>query len=245
VTQEVAVALDSPKGTLRGIRHVPERDAGWSAVLLQGYFSSTHVGPARLYVQIGRALAARGVELWRVDPHGVGDSDGDFEDATYAGHLEDHAAVIARTRGRRVLIGHSLGATFALRLAAREPVERVLLVSPSCGRPSEDGPISRADRAELARSGTLERKGTRLVRAYVEAMESDDIFAVARGVACETLIVHGAADEWWDRGSAERLAAALPRARLVSVDGADHNFLAPGARGRFLETFARELGAWL
>lgn len=251
-TGEEAIEVPTPRGTLRGMRHrVPGSTLGDLVVLCQGYFSSTHVGPARLYVQIGRLLAARGLELVRADPLGVGDSDGDFEDSSYPGQLEDYRAVIARLRSEGParplsLLGHSMGASLALRLAAEDQgVGRLLLLSPSCGPCRDPGAtLSPEQQAELAREGRTERKGVVLQRDFHAAVHAPDVFQVAARVRAPCLVVRGDADEFYDAASAARLMRALPAARLVEVPGGDHNFLGPGVRRRLLEVLGGALEGW-
>lgn len=226
---------------LRGIRHRPAApDTRRTAVLLQGFFTSTHVGPARLYVQIGRILARRGIEVIRMDCLGIGDSDGDFEEATYESQLRDYRTMVEEARGRRIiLVGHSLGSSMAIRLAVERPVvERLILISPSCGPLSHsENMFSAEQRKELAARGETWRKSLLVRKSFIDAIESEDIYAIARRIEVPTLVFRGAEDEYYDVESARKLLESMPRARLVEIPGADHNFLLPGARPRFLSAF--------
>jgi pimeloyl-ACP methyl ester carboxylesterase len=58
-------------------------------------------------------------------------------------------------------------------------------------------------------------------------------------IAVPTLVLHGTDDELVPYAMGRRIAAALPRARLVTVPGGHHNdlFLGPGAR--FFDEVAR------
>lgn len=249
--KETCVELPTPRGVLRGVRHTPgaSADAGWSAIILHGYFSCTHVGPARLYVDVARLLARLGVETWRVGCLGVGDSDGRFEDCTYASQFEDYRTLIGHVRAgakRLALLGHSLGASMAIRLAAEDPaIERLLLVSPACGAFSNPDALFTAEqRADLRDRGVTERKGVLIRGDFVDAMTDPGVYEVAGEVTTPTAIFHGSRDEFFDAGSIKRLTSAMPHARLVQVEGADHNSLLPGSRRRFLEHFeqgAREV----
>ena len=128
--REEPLSVAGPRGTLRGIRHHPDRDSGWTALFLHGWFSCTHVGPARLYVQVARALAKRGVESLRLDTFGVGDSDGDESDnRDFSAQTEDYLAILRTLplERRVLLVGHSLGASQSLVLAERLPQVRSLL----------------------------------------------------------------------------------------------------------------------
>lgn len=83
-----------------------------------------------------RALAAAGFAVLQIDLAGCGDSAGDFEDATWAGWLDDLADgwawLTARAEGPRWLWGTRLGALLADEFVARAtpPVDGLLLWQP-------------------------------------------------------------------------------------------------------------------
>jgi 2-succinyl-6-hydroxy-2,4-cyclohexadiene-1-carboxylate synthase len=159
------------------------------------------------------------------------------------------------------VVGYSLGARVALRLAVAHPdvVDRLVLESPSAGLPSEAERAARraADEALAAR---LEAGG---IERFVDEWERNPVFAgagspdpdrVARvremrlgndpaglaaslrhagqgsmeplfgalpAIALPTLVIAGELDAI-GRPRAERVAAAIPDARLAVVDGAGH-----------------------
>jgi pimeloyl-ACP methyl ester carboxylesterase len=230
---------------LRGIVHTPKR-VRRAVVILQGYFSSTHVGPARLYVQLARQLAARGAAVLRADCLGSGDADGDMADATFSGQLRDYRAMIADMVQRfpdapLELYGHSLGGNLALRIAAEDDrVTRALLISPTCGRFLADaGLFAPADRRTLAGGGRVERKGTLIDGAFWKAIEDPRIYAIAERVRQPVVVVRGERDEYHARAEIERLLRALPDGRLLALAGGDHNVLRPGMRARLLAALTR------
>jgi 2-succinyl-6-hydroxy-2,4-cyclohexadiene-1-carboxylate synthase len=159
------------------------------------------------------------------------------------------------------VLGYSLGARIALRLAIAHPeaVGRLILESPSAGIAD---PLARTKRRaeDAALAADLEQDG---IVAFVDRWERQAVFAshaqldpqVAgrqralrlandpgalaaslraagqgtmdplhdrlAGIAGPTLIICGAMDEL-GRGRAERIAAAIPGARLAIVDDAGH-----------------------
>ena len=159
------------------------------------------------------------------------------------------------------VVGYSLGARVALRLAVAHPdvVDRLVLESPSAGLPSDAERAARraADEALAAR---LEADG---IEHFVDEWERNPVFAgagtpdpnrVARiremrlgndpaglaaslrhagqgamaplfdalpTIAAPTLVIAGEHDAI-GRPRAERVAAAIPDARLAVVDGAGH-----------------------
>jgi pimeloyl-ACP methyl ester carboxylesterase len=240
VIEEPVVVVDG----LRGIRHRPAVGAG-AAVILQGYFSSTHVGPARLYVELARHLAARhSLDTWRLDPRGVGDSDGDFADTTFASEREDYKRILAHVRetvsaGPLTLVGHSLGCALALHLAAAF-ADRLLLISPSFGSIAV---MFDADQLRALRErGRAVRKGVVMRRDFVDDIEAD-LVPLARTLAVPARFIRGANDAWFPRESVARVAGAMRDAAVVDVDGADHNFLVEGSRPKLWAAISAALAA--
>ncbi len=134
---------------------VEGREAGPTLVWLGGFRSDMRGTKA----EVLSALAEReGLPFLRFDYSGHGESDGRFEDGTISGWTEDAAAMIAaRTRGPLVLVGSSMGAWIALRLAQRLPgrVAALLLLAPAPDFTSRlvEPKLTSEDRAALARDG--------------------------------------------------------------------------------------------
>ena len=117
--------------TRRGILTRPAAGAPPAVLLLMQAGIRYRVGPARLYVDIARDLAAGGFATLRLDPAGMGESDGRME----AGHLHDLWRTIesgrfvadavlavqharARLPGARIYLGGLCGGAVTLTLAA-------------------------------------------------------------------------------------------------------------------------------
>src|SRR5690554_3648940 len=62
---------------------------------------------------VSRALALKGIAVLRFDFSGIGESEGDFEDKTFSGNVEDVVAAAGflaeHYAAPKLLIGHSLG----------------------------------------------------------------------------------------------------------------------------------------
>lgn len=218
---------------LRGLLHNAEAPR-CSAVIIHGYFSSHRVGPARLYVRLGRALARAGCEVYRADAIGVGDSDGEFANVSLDSEVRDFVAVCqyARSISPRlplVLIGHSMGANLAVRVAGMvEGVCRLVLIAPEVRfRRGVDSLFDDTQRSELKERGWTLRKGLVINQTFVDELRREAVLDRIADVHVPVTVVQGTADELYALEGAEALAARARCGRMICVEDADHNFLAP------------------
>ncbi|HEX5619739.1 MAG TPA: alpha/beta fold hydrolase [Solirubrobacteraceae bacterium] len=79
---------------------------------------------------LAEALAARGAASLRYDKRGVGESGGDYLTTGFERETDDaRAALDALDADAHVVIGHSVGATIAIRLAAEQDLAGVVLLA--------------------------------------------------------------------------------------------------------------------
>jgi alpha-beta hydrolase superfamily lysophospholipase len=125
-------------GTVLAYRHYPATTVGTDRIAILIHGSS---GSSTAVHALARALAARGVETYAPDIRGHGAS-GTRGDIGYIGQLEDDLQdLVAEIRKAHpnaplVLIGHSAGGGFALRVAASsiQPLfARTILLAPYLG----------------------------------------------------------------------------------------------------------------
>jgi alpha/beta superfamily hydrolase len=84
--RETPIAISRGEGRLVGVLAEPDGPASMCAVLLNSG-ALRHIGQNRMWVEVARRWAARGVPTVRIDLAGIGDSDGD------AGSLEQDAGL--------------------------------------------------------------------------------------------------------------------------------------------------------
>jgi len=173
---ERAVSVSSASGTLRAVLHLPPTvDATRPAVLMVTPGFNCRTARYRLYVKLARELAQRGSVALRLDPHGIGDSDGTLDypglpelyNAIESGvFAEDTRAAITYLQsewgmGSVFLIGLCGGATTSVRVGALDPrvagivaSELPFLFTPRHGAEEEQAapPIARAAADHFLRS---------------------------------------------------------------------------------------------
>lgn len=140
---EAPITIEMPFGRLFGVLAEPveENRADLCAVLLNAG-ALRRIGPGRMWVEIARRWAARGVPTLRLDIEGIGDADGDgrrYEDvaALYEPEFVDQVIAALDELERRgaprrfLLAGLCSGAYWAFHAALRdERVQTAFLVNP-------------------------------------------------------------------------------------------------------------------
>lgn len=173
---------------------------------------------------VARELGARGYNVLLVEYRGYGEtgSEGPSEEGLYA-DAEAALAMLARrgvSPARIVLWGTSLGTGVAAEMARRGRGGRLVLVTPYTSIPDLV-----TDRAPFLPASLL-------------VADHFDTLAKAGAISIPTLVVHGEADEIVPFRMGERLATAIPGARLVRVAGGRHGDLFQRAHGRLLDAIA-------
>jgi pimeloyl-ACP methyl ester carboxylesterase len=141
--RETALQVEQPFGRLFGIlaQSLDSQPAQLGAVLLNAG-AIRRIGPNRMWVDVARRWAARGVPTLRLDVEGIGDADGDaarFGDVAelYVPELVDQARAAldalehAGIANRFVLLGLCSGAYWSFHAALEDArVEAALMLNP-------------------------------------------------------------------------------------------------------------------
>ena len=177
--------------------------------------------------------ARRGRAFVRLDYSGCGASGGDFAAGTIGRWTADAAAVIAATcPGPAVLVGSSMGAWIALRLAAAAPQAAVVTVA---GAPDfTDWSLTGAERASAAADGFVDRPSRygdpyRYHARLIADGAACRLLPGPIGIDCPVRLLHGQADADVPWPLSLDVAAALRSAdvQVTLVKDGDHRLSRP------------------
>jgi pimeloyl-ACP methyl ester carboxylesterase len=226
---------------LRGTLVVPSSMRGPAVVLVHGGGVTREEGG--FFARLASGLADAGLPALRFDFRAHGESEGQGEDLTIAGVLNDIRAAVAHVRemtgsGPVDLIGTSFGGGISAFFAARYPdqVRRVVLFNPLLDykkRFIDDKPewdrdqITEQAGRKLAAQGFLAHSPTfKLGRALLNEIFYLNPRQALTELAAPTLFVHGTRDTFIPVESSRAAVGQITKAkaRLIEIDGAQHGF---------------------
>jgi pimeloyl-ACP methyl ester carboxylesterase len=219
--------------------HRDVRGAGPVVLLTHGFGASSH-----MFASTVAALARTHTTIaWDMRGHGRSEVSADASDYSVASSLSDMARLLDEAGAdRAVLLGHSLGGYLSLEYALAHPEQVAGLVL------VDTGPGFRSDRSragwnemtaryasDLDERGLAGLPGSDELRSSVHrsavglahtarsTLRQDDGHVIEHlaTITAPALVVVGARDEPFLAGS-EYMAAKLPRAELVVIEGAGH-----------------------
>ncbi|MCM4082233.1 alpha/beta hydrolase [Paractinoplanes hotanensis] len=223
---------------LKGSFDSPGASPSSSVVLVHGGGVTREEGG--FFTRLAAGLAGRGVASLRFDLRGHGESEGQQEDLTLAGVLNDiHAAVTHLRQLADAVPVNLLGASFGGGVSAyftahyRREVAKLVLINPLINYKKRfvddkpywsDGQISEDAARELSENGFLAHSATfKLGRPLL-----NEVFYLRPDQAIEkitapTLVLHGTGDTFIPVQSSRDYIAKIPApTRLIEIDGAQH-----------------------
>jgi len=218
----LAARIDRPLGPIRGF-----------ALFAHCFTCSKDLAAAR---RIAAGLAERGIAVLRFDFTGLGHSDGEFANTTFASNIEDLVAAAdwlrVEHRAPTILVGHSLGG--AAVLAAAERIPEVMGVA-TIGAPADPAHVvhnfgSRI--ADIERDGEAEvelaGRRFRVRKAFLDTLRDHGLEDIVGRLRRDLMIFHAPLDQTVGIDNATRLfvAAKHPKS-FVSLDRADHLLTRP------------------
>ncbi|HET8795744.1 MAG TPA: alpha/beta fold hydrolase [Arthrobacter sp.] len=199
--------------------------------------------------RISKALADAGIGTLRFDFTGLGESEGDFSDATFSTNLAniERASDFMKSEGKTLslVVGHSLGGASVL--AAAEELNDVDAIV-TIAAPYDPAHLEHAFEPvmdEIQEEGSAELKvGGRELNVRKEMLEdlrSHDLTGCIKGLRRPLLVMHSPTDNTVGIENAGQIfdAARHPKS-FVSLEGSDHLLLGRGDAKRA----ANIISAW-
>ncbi len=228
------LSVPAPQGHRLAALHVAGRAP--TVVWLGGFRSDMRGTKAE---RLSEQAARSGHAFLRFDYSGHGESEGRFEDGTISSWTEDARAAIEgiAPQGPLVLVGSSMGAWIALRLAmswADQPgrVAGLVLLAPAPDFTSRllEPRLTEAQRAEMAQNGFVaeaspyDPRPTVYTRALIEDGRNASVMTDPIRTGCPVHIIQGMADPDVPHTHALELLNFLPGegVALTLVPGGDH-----------------------
>ncbi len=181
--------------------------------------------------RIAEGLTALGIAVLRFDFTGLGASDGEFANTTFASNVADLVAAANELRRKRrapaILIGHSLGGAAVLAAAGEVPEARAVVTIAAPCDPAHVTGLFKERLEEIGTKGEIEvqlgAKQFRISRAFVDDLAEHRLAERIAGLRKALLVFHSPTDEVVGIENASRIfiAAKHPKS-FVSLAGADH-----------------------
>lgn len=220
------------------------RTGGAPGLMWLGGFRSDMRGTKAAFLD---AYAAdRGLAFTRHDYSGHGESGGRFEDGTVSRWVDESLAVLRHfTRGPQILVGSSMGAWIALRMAAElrkagldgNPVAGLVLLAPAPDFTADlvEPRLTEAQRDDLAVRGFVAQASGYspepdiYTRALLEDGRLNRVLTGRIDTHCPVHVIHGLADAVVPTEHALKLVSHLPAddVTVSLVPGGDHRLSRP------------------
>lgn len=213
----LAARIDYPPGPVRGY-----------ALFAHCFTCSKDLAAAR---RIAAGLAGRGIAVLRFDFTGLGHSEGEFANTTFASNVDDLIAAADHMRetlsAPQILVGHSLGGAAVLAAAGR--IGEVKGVA-TIGAPSDPQHVVHNFGTHLE---TIERDGEaevqlggrsfRVRKSFIDDLKEHRLTDLIKDLRKDLLVFHAPRDETVGISNATDIfvAAKHPKS-FVSLDQADH-----------------------
>ena len=205
-----------------------------TVVLCHGMMSCREGTKQRAFA---RTLSESGLAVLRFDFSFCGESEGRFEEITFAQEVDDLRAAVAWVRDRGAdpvgLLGSSMGGAVALLYASGDPSIKALVTLAGVGSPAHiaDGMEGMQQKVrEWKDQGYLLGAEGEPGEKFFEDARAQDVLGAARRLTAPLLVLHGSEDEVVPVEDARAIYenAGGPK-ELRILPGVDHRFTDPEA----------------
>jgi len=196
-------------------------------ILIHG-FVGTKIEPHRMYRKLSERLSKKGFTVMRFDFVGSGDSDGDFEDMTIMGEVEDGLNVIEYLKNnydvrRLYIVGFSMGGCVASILASKCQCDGLVLWSPVSNPFWNFYHIfGRESFIKGIEGEHVDYLGDVVGPKFFDELLDSDPLQYARDYHNPVLIIHGTEDMDVLYVNAYCYNKVFPNSTIHFVEGADH-----------------------
>jgi alpha-beta hydrolase superfamily lysophospholipase len=234
-------SVDLAGHRVAAVYHHAEPESSRVVVMAHG-FRSSKIGPSRYFVDLARALAARGVSSFRFDQPGSGDASGAFDDSSFETWIDtiEHAVRLHLGRGASVaLLGQSMGGRASLAAAVRleDALRGLALWSPA--------PMLAASESSI-KGEWMDEEGQRVRMHFWREAARLDFLDLYRRLEVRADIVFGTKDTFIPVAEMRAVAAAAkPGDRIRVIKGLTHSAWPEPQRSEILHQTADILLSWL
>ena len=221
------------KQKLCGILEEPNPKKELVVIIIHGSSSNKN---ARSTLVMAEMLIANGINSFRIDLDGCGESEGDFADQTLTSAVRDleaaHQLMKSMDYKKIALFGNSRAGPPCMTISLNHPeIYKMALKAPI----SDYIPIWKKKRGdewlkewkEKGYTYKIKTDGTKLRMNYIFCQDAENYYmsTKVKDIEVPTLIIQGDADKSVPIEFTKHLTKNYPAARLVIFEGADHKFL--------------------
>jgi len=230
--QDTVVFRNSNGQKLVGILAMPDGKGPFPAVVYAHGFGGQGKDSSKVRL-IRAALVNEGYIFLSFDMNGIGDSEGDFFDATLSGYTDDLKCAVKYVRslektGDVSLLGSSIGVSVAVICYEQNPTfKSLILMSGDSGFNMHKRSLGNLD--EFKRKGYYMRyskttgKDMKLGWGWVEDGLTHDFESAYAQIKCPVLVIHSEKDSCVPYKHSQRIMQMLNcEKELLTVKGADH-----------------------
>jgi uncharacterized protein len=206
-------------------------------IVVHGYGSCKE---GKTSLDVAKELNARGINAFRIDLDGCGDSGGDFAEQTVTNMADDIVFAIKYVESLGYnnidLLGASGGAISSMVAVLAYPHIRKLALK----SPVSDYVEQRIDHWGAERIKEWKNKGFVLMQksrgemranySFFEDAQNHMMYDKVKDITCPTLIVHGDADSMVTINQSKKVIKNFPNGRLIILKGANHDLGINGDR---------------
>lgn len=221
--------IPTPKGTMRGFFHKPNKDKHPVCLIFHG-FTGQKTGTKFSYVQLARMLEAKGIATFRFDFLGSGESDLNFKDMTFKDELACARIILEEAIKMEncteiYVLGHSMGGAVASELAKLYPevISKLVLWAPAFNLPMALDYLT--GKVEANQDGLYDHGGFEISQEFVDDMLARDFYDGLDIYKNDLLIIHGTEDTTVPFDISKLYVPKfIDTAKFIPINGANHNY---------------------